>query len=189
VSTFDRLALVDASGADVNRGGGEATHIGEQVRFADLRPTSAALLTSRNSDSTSDSPALAAAARQRRPSGDGRPVYAGARGKVEQSHPCRDDTPLRAIGGRRRNTADDYPAAALWRRILDQLPQTPNQDPQRRTLPNRRGRDHAVAGRAATQAALGGASGARPEPLRTSASQRRSMHFGKGFAATPTRIN
>jgi hypothetical protein len=33
VRYFNRLAVVDASGADVNRGGGEATHIGEQVRF------------------------------------------------------------------------------------------------------------------------------------------------------------
>lgn len=33
VSYFNRLAVVDASGADVNCGGGEATHIGEQVRF------------------------------------------------------------------------------------------------------------------------------------------------------------
>jgi hypothetical protein len=33
VSYFDRLAVVDASGANVNRCGGEATHIGEQVVF------------------------------------------------------------------------------------------------------------------------------------------------------------
>ena len=33
VSYFNRLAVVDASGANVNRCGGEATQIGEQVVF------------------------------------------------------------------------------------------------------------------------------------------------------------
>ena len=33
MSYFNRLAVGDASGADVNCGGGEAMHFGEQVRF------------------------------------------------------------------------------------------------------------------------------------------------------------
>ena len=62
---------------------------------------------------------------------------------------------------------DDHPAAALWWRILDQLPQTPNQDPATpEAVPATRRTTTTSREPAATQAALGTASRVRPEPLK-----------------------
>jgi hypothetical protein len=56
---------------------------------------------------------------------------------------------------------DDHPAAALWWRILDQLPHTPNQKPiTPKGCPSDEAHAHDGAG-----AALEAASGVRPEPL------------------------
>jgi hypothetical protein len=44
---------------------------------------------------------------------------------------------------------DDHPAAALWWRILDQLPQTPNQEPATRGSPTTRRHDHDLTRQAA----------------------------------------
>ena len=62
---------------------------------------------------------------------------------------------------------DDHPAAALWWRILDQLPQMPNQDPAGpQCRPSDHQHSHDVTRPAATRAALGTASRVRPEPLK-----------------------
>jgi hypothetical protein len=63
---------------------------------------------------------------------------------------------------------DDHPAAALWWRILDQLPpQTPNQDPATpNAVPATRRTTTTFTRPAATQAELGAASRIRPEPLK-----------------------
>jgi hypothetical protein len=57
------------------------------------------------------------------------------------------------------------PAAALWWRILDQLPQTPNTNPQL-SPPSEQAHDYDLRRPAATRPALGAASRARPEPLK-----------------------
>ena len=62
---------------------------------------------------------------------------------------------------------DDHPAAALWWRILDQLPQTPNRDPTTpNAVPSDQADDYDITRPAATRAALGAASRVRPEPLK-----------------------
>ena len=60
---------------------------------------------------------------------------------------------------------DDHPAAALWWRILDQLPQTPSQaPPSGQSVPTASpSRRHWTGSH---RAALGTASRARPEPLK-----------------------
>ena len=124
-----------------------------QVDPIDLRPTgpphSTTLPDFSNSDSTSDSPLpipiqtlqwrqLLATEAPARPQ---EPIPAGTRGKVDQPHPGRlRRHPARAVGRRRRPLPDDHPAAALWWRILDQLPQTPNKAPQPPTPAHRRRR-------------------------------------------------
>ncbi len=62
---------------------------------------------------------------------------------------------------------DDHPAAALWWRILDQLPQTPNQDAATpEAVPATRHMTTPSARPSATHAALGAASHIRPQPLK-----------------------
>ena len=64
---------------------------------------------------------------------------------------------------------DDHPAAALWWRILDQLPETPNQEPATpEAVPATRRTTTTLTRPAATRAALDAASRVRPEPLKTS---------------------
>ena len=61
---------------------------------------------------------------------------------------------------------DDHPAAALWWRILDQLPETPNQEPATpEPIPATRRTTTRPFAPAATRAALDAATGVRPEPL------------------------
>ena len=73
--------------------------------------------------------ALAAAARHRSPRYDCGFILAGTSGKVDQPHPGRLRChPLLRSAAAAGPLPDDHPAAALWWRILDQLPQTSNQD-------------------------------------------------------------
>lgn len=65
---------------------------------------------------------------------------------------------------------DDHPAAALWRRIVDQLPpQTPKLNPTTpKAAPGDKSHQYEVTRPTATLAALGGASHVGPEPLKAS---------------------
>jgi hypothetical protein len=71
-------------------------------------------------------------------------------------------------GSRSRTIPDDHPAAALWWRILDQRPETPNNTRPPRGSPSDPAHDHQVTRPAATQATLGAATRVRSEPLKTS---------------------
>ena len=76
---------------------------------------------------------------------------------------------------------DDHPAAALWWRILDQLPQTPNQDPATpAAVPATPRTTTTITRPAATRAALGAASRVRPEPLK----RRQHHNAGEVFRRT-----
>ena len=78
---------------------------------------------------------------------------------------------------------DDHPAAALWWRILDQLPQTPNPQPPSRPSDQA----HPRASRA-TRAALDAASGVRPEPLTQPSTQKQNgPRFPQGPLPIETR--
>ena len=69
---------------------------------------------------------------------------------------------------------EDHPAAALWWRILDQLPETPESGPcEPRGSPSDQTYGHDLTRAAATQAALGAASPFRPEPLKRSSRRTR----------------
>ena len=62
---------------------------------------------------------------------------------------------------------DDHPAAALWWRILDQLPQNAEPGPHNaRRRPKTKADDYDITRPAATRPALGAASRVRPEPLK-----------------------
>ena len=130
---------------------------------------------------------MAAAARQQKSPRDGRPIHAGARGKVEQPHPGRlRRHPPRAIGGRRGTTARRPPRRSPL--VAHPRPATANAEPGTGNGQRRRtdeAENHAVARPAANQATLGAASRARPEPLRTSASQRRRCISERDVAETP----
>jgi hypothetical protein len=81
---------------------------------------------------------------------------------VDRLGPGRDHYPASTVSGR-RGTATRRPAAAIWWRILDQLPHMQPPRPSRRQA-----QDH-NAGRAALEAA----SDVRPEPLTPPDAQRR----------------
>jgi hypothetical protein len=110
---------------------------------------------------------MAATARHRSPQHYCGLIPAGTGRKVEQPRSgwlrCH---PARAVGGPARPLPDDHPAAALWWRILDQLPQTSNQDPAHPAAVPATRRDHEITRPAATDAALDAASRVRPEPLK-----------------------
>ena len=85
---------------------------------------------------------------------------------------------------------DDHPAAALWWRILDQLPETPNQEPATPEAdPGDQAHHDEAIPPAATRAALGAATGVPPEPLTRPPTQNDGgMCFG-GLLPKPLKIS
>jgi hypothetical protein len=143
-----------------------------RVDPGDLQPTgprsSAAPPESSNSNSTSGSP-------PRIPTeGDGGNCSPQKSPALLRTHSCPnwagfDATLLVRSAAIAGLLPDDDPAAALWWRIVDQLPENAKPGPRHpRRRPSDSAHDHEITRPAATQAALAAASRVRPEPLKTS---------------------
>jgi hypothetical protein len=124
---------------------------------------------------------LASTTRHRSPQRHHGPIPTGTRGKAQQPHPGRlSRHPPRAIGGRRRTPTRRPPRRSTL--VAHPQPTTANAEPgprKPRGSHSDETYDHDLTRAAGTEAALGAASGVRPEPLKPrQIATRRSVSVG-----------